>query len=266
MKKINAMFKRLATKGETALIPYVTAGDPSLETTRGLVLEMARRGADLIELGIPFSDPLADGPTIQAACQRALKQEVNLPKIIDLVRSLRQDTDIPLVLMGYYNPILSYGLERLAREAAQAGVNGFIIPDLPGEEARDWHRAACDAGVAPIFLAAPTSGPDRIRKIGALTRGFLYYVSVTGITGARTGLPDDLKTALAEVRTLIKCPLAVGFGISTPAQVQDLAPLVDGIVVGSAIVQKIACRQGPEVIKEIGDFVAELKAPLRSGQ
>jgi len=263
MKKINAMFKRLAARNEKALIPYITAGDPDLDTTRGLVLEMARRGADLIELGIPFSDPLADGPTIQAACQRALRQEVNLPKIIDLVRALRRETDIPLVLMGYYNPILSYGLDRLARDAAQAGVNGFIIPDLPGEEARDWHRAACDAGVAPIFLAAPTSGPSRIRKIGALTRGFLYYVSVTGITGARAGLPEDLKTALAEVRTLIKCPMAVGFGISTPEQVRDLAPLVDGVVVGSAIVQRLACRTDAAVVREIGDFVAELKAPLR---
>jgi len=264
MKKINAMFKRLAARGETALIPYVTSGDPDLGTTRNLVLEMARLGADLIELGIPFSDPLADGPTIQAACQRALKQGVTLPKILDLVRSLRQDTDIPLVLMGYYNPILSYGLERLARDAAQAGVDGFIIPDLPGEESRDWHRAACDASVAPIFLAAPTSGPERIRKIGTLTRGFLYYVSVTGITGAREGLPEDLKAALAQVRTLIQCPLAVGFGIATPAQVADLAPLVDGIVVGSAIVQKIASGRGPALIKEIGDFVAELKAPLRA--
>ncbi|AEB10496.1 tryptophan synthase subunit alpha [Desulfobacca acetoxidans] len=263
MKKINAMFKRLAAMGGKALIPYITAGDPDLKTTHDLVLEMARRGADLIELGIPFSDPLADGPTIQAACQRALKQEVNLTKILTLVQSLRQDTDIPLVLMGYYNPILSYGLARLARDAAEIGVNGFIIPDLPGEEARDWHRAACDAGVAPIYLAAPTSGPSRIRKIGALTRGFLYYVSVTGITGARAGLPDDLKTSLAEVRSLIKCPLAVGFGISTPEQVRDLAPYVDGIVVGSAIVQRIACRTGREVVQDIGDFVAELKAPLR---
>jgi tryptophan synthase alpha chain len=263
MKKINVMFKRLAAQGETALIPYVTSGDPDLETTRNLVLEMAGQGADLIELGIPFSDPLADGPTIQAACQRALKQGVNLPKILDLVQSLRQETDIPLVLMGYYNPILSYGLERLARDAAQAGVDGFIIPDLPGEESRDWHRAACDAGVAPIFLAAPTSGPERIRKIGTLTRGFLYYVSVTGITGARTGLPEDLKKALAQVRSLVKCPLAVGFGISTPAQVADLAPLVDGIVVGSAIVQKIAAGNGMALVKEVGEFVAELKAPLR---
>jgi tryptophan synthase alpha chain len=263
MKKINAMFKRLAAKGEKALIPYVTAGDPDLATTRRLVLEMARQGADLIELGIPFSDPLADGPTIQAACQRALKQGVNLPKIIDLVQSLRRETEIPLVLMGYYNPILSYGLERLARDAARDGVNGFIIPDLPGEEARDWHRAACDAGVAPIFLAAPTSGPERIRKIGSLTRGFLYYVSVTGITGTRTGLPEDLKNELAQVRKLVKGPLAVGFGISTPAQVADLAPLVDGVVVGSAIVHKIASGQGPGLIKEIGEFVAALKAPLQ---
>lgn len=264
MKKINAMFKKLAARGEKALIPYVTAGDPSLAMTRELVLEMARRGADLIELGIPFSDPLADGPTIQAACQRALRQEVNLPKILKLVRTIRQDTAVPLVLMGYFNPILAYGLDRLARDAAAAGVDGFIIPDLPGEEARDWHRAACDAGLAPIFLAAPTSGPARIRKIGSLTRGFLYYVSVTGITGARTGLPEDLKTALAEVRRLISCPLAVGFGISTPEQVRELAPYVDGVVVGSAIVQKIACRETPEMVQEIGDFVAALKAPLRA--
>ncbi|MDD3580606.1 MAG: tryptophan synthase subunit alpha, partial [Desulfobacca sp.] len=207
MKCIAAMFRRLADQGATALIPYITAGDPDLKTTEALVLEMARRGADLIELGIPFSDPLADGPTIQAACVRALKQGVHLEDVLALVGRLRQETDIPLVLMGYYNPVLQYGLERLARDAAQLGVNGFIIPDLPGEQAQAWRTAALKEGVAAIFLAAPTSGPERIRAIGQLTRGFLYYVSVTGITGARTELPPELITALQEVRTLVKCPV-----------------------------------------------------------
>ncbi|MFP3869020.1 MAG: tryptophan synthase subunit alpha [Desulfobacteraceae bacterium] len=263
MKSIIAMFRRLANQGETALIPYITAGDPDLDTTYALVLEMARRGADLIELGIPFSDPLADGPTIQAACLRALKQGVHLEDVLALVGRLRQETDIPLVLMGYYNPILQYGLERLAQDAARVGVNGFIIPDLPGEQAQAWRAAALKHGVAPIFLAAPTSGPERIRTIGQLTRGFLYYVSLTGITGARTELPLDLIEALKEVRALVKCPVAVGFGISTPEQVRQLAPYVEGIVVGSAIVQRVAQLQGEQLLKEIGDFVAALKAPLR---
>ena len=224
MKKINAMFKQLAAKGEKALIPYVTAGDPDLETTRNLVLEMARQGADLIELGIPFSDPLADGPTIQAACQRALKQGVNLPKIIDLVRVPApgdRDSAGPHGVLQSHS-FLRAGAPGPGRSPGRGG--RLHHPGPAGRRGRDWHRAACDAGVAPIFLAAPTSGPERIRKIGALTRGFLYYVSVTGITGARTGLPEDLKTALAQVRNLVKCPLAVGFGISTPAQVADLAP------------------------------------------
>lgn len=264
MRRIQAMFNRLAERGEKALIPYITAGDPDLATTRRLVLEMAAQGADLIELGIPFSDPLADGPTIQAACLRALKNGVHLEDILKLVADLRKDTDIPLVLMGYYNPIFHYGLERLAQDAAQAGVNGFIIPDLPGEEAGPWRAAANQTGLATILLAAPTSGAERIRGIGQLTSGFLYYVTVTGITGARTGLPQELHTALRELRSLVTCPIAVGFGISTPAQVKDLAPLVDGVVVGSAIVQKVAKLSGEELIRQIGDFIKALKAPLRA--
>lgn len=264
MKRIAAMFRQLAKRGETALIPYVTAGDPDLETTHALVLEMARRGADLIELGIPFSDPLADGPTIQAACVRALQHGVHLEDLLTLTSRLRRESAVPLVLMGYYNPILQYGLERLARDAVQVGVNGFIIPDLPGEEARAWRAAALKEGLAPIFLAAPTSGPERIRTIGKLTRGFLYYVSLTGITGARQALPPDLVEALKEVRTLVTCPVAVGFGISTPEQVRQLAPWVDGVVVGSAIVQRVARLRGPELLQEIGDFIAALKEPLRA--
>ncbi len=265
MTRIDLVFKRLKARGEKALIPFITAGDPDLATTRDLALEMARRGADLLELGIPFSDPLADGPSIQAASCRAVQGGVHLKEVLRLAGDLRPATDIPLILMGYYNPILQYGLARTAQEAAAFGVDGFIIPDLPPEEAGPWRQAAAQAGVAAIFLAAPTSGRDRILTVGRLTRGFLYYVSVTGITGARTALPPDLVAALKQVRTLVKCPLAVGFGISTPDQVRQLAPYVDGVVVGSAIVQRVASLRGPELIREVGDFIARLKAPLRVG-
>jgi len=261
--RIDGVFKRLKARGEGALIPFITAGDPDLATTRALALEMAARGADLLELGIPFSDPLADGPIIQAASNRALRMGVHLKEVLQVAGALRRETEIPLILMGYYNPILQYGLERTVQEAAALGVDGFIIPDLPPEEAGPWRLAAAKAGVAAIFLAAPTSGDERIQRIGRLTRGFLYYVSVTGITGARRELPPELIAALREVRSLVKCPLAVGFGISSPEQVARLAPYVDGVVVGSAIVQRVARLKGQELIKEVGEFIAALKEPLR---
>jgi tryptophan synthase alpha chain len=184
--------------------------------------------------------------------------------VLKLAAQIRRESDIPLVLMGYYNPILQHGLMETAREAADCGVDGFIIPDLPLEEAEPWRRAALAAGVAPIFLAAPTSGAERIRRLGQLTRGFLYYVSITGITGARRELPPELVAALKEVRTLVSCPVAVGFGISTPEQVAWLAPYVDGVVVGSAIVERVARLRGEALFQEIGDFVAALKEPLRA--
>ncbi len=264
MNRIEAVFRKLKQQGEKALIPFITAGDPDLKTTLALALTMAAKGADLLELGIPFSDPLADGPTIQAASSRALKGGVHLTEVLELAGELRLKTNIPLILMGYYNPILQYGLERTAKDAARLGVDGFIIPDLPLEEAGPWRRAALATGLAPILLAAPTSGAERIRKAGRLTRGFLYYVSVTGITGARTQLPPELVAALKEVRSLVNCPLAVGFGISTPQQVKWLAPYVDGVVVGSAIVQRVAKLRGKELLLEVGDFIAHLKEPLRA--
>ncbi len=265
MRRIEAVFQQLQARGEKALIPFITAGDPDLKTTRALALEVASRGADLLELGIPFSDPLADGPTIQASSTRAIKGGVHLADALELAGQLRRQSDLPLILMGYYNPVLQYGLERTAKEAARLGVDGFIIPDLPPEEARPWRQAALAEDLAPIFLAAPTTGSERLKNLGRLTRGFLYYVSVTGITGARDRLPPDLVVALQQVRTLVKCPLAVGFGISTPEQVKLLAPHVDGVVVGSAIVQRVARLQGGELLREVGDFIARLKEPLRAG-
>jgi len=261
--RLDQVFKELKARGEKALIPFITAGDPDLATSRALALEMAARGADILELGVPFSDPLADGPTIQAASNRAMQGGVHLEDVLHLAGDLRAYTQIPLILMGYYNPILQFGLERTAAEAAARGVDGFIIPDLPPEEAGPWRVAAAKAGIATVFLAAPTSGPERIRHLGRLTKGFLYYVSVTGITGARTTLPPELAASLQEVRSLVKCPLAVGFGISTPEQVAGLAPYVDGVVVGSAIIQRAARLRGPELVKEVGEFIAALKAPLR---
>jgi tryptophan synthase alpha chain len=264
VSRINKVFKKLRAKGEKALIPFITAGDPDLATTRSLVLEMAAQGADIIELGVPFSDPLADGPTIQASSLRAMQAGVHLEDVLNLTGDLRGHTQTPLILMGYYNPMLQYGLERTATTAAARGVDGFIIPDLPPEEASTWRVAALQVKLDTIFLAAPTSNAERIKHLGRLTKGFLYYVSVTGITGARTELPSDLVESLAQVRSLVKCPLAVGFGISTPEQVANLAPYVDGVVVGSAIVQRVARLKGPELIKEVGDFIAALKAPLRA--
>jgi tryptophan synthase alpha chain len=261
--RIDRVFKKLKAKGEKALIPFITAGDPDLATTRDLALEMAERGADILELGVPFSDPLADGPTIQAASNRAMQAGVHLEDVLKLAGELRTQTQVPLILMGYYNPMLQYGLERTAAAAAARGVDGFIVPDLPPEEAGPWRVAALKAKIATIFLATPTSGPDRIKTVGRLTRGFLYYVTVTGITGARTELPPELIASLQEVRSLVKAPLAVGFGISTPDQVAGLAPYVDGVVVGSAIVQRVATRRGPRLIKEVGNFIQALKAPLK---
>ncbi|OGC92933.1 MAG: tryptophan synthase subunit alpha [candidate division Zixibacteria bacterium RBG_16_53_22] len=266
MTRIDKVFRRLKEKGEKALIPFITAGDPDYETSRRLAIEIAARGADLLELGIPFSDPLADGPTIQASSSRALKNGVHFASVLALAGDLRRETDIPLILMGYYNPILQYGLEKAARDAAQQGIDGFIIPDLPLEEAASWRAATGAAGVSVIFLAAPTTGPERLKTLGRLTQGFLYYVSVTGITGARMELTRELIPELLRVRALVNCPIAVGFGISTPEQVKKLAPYVDGVVVGSAIVQQVAQFSGAKTIKHIGDFVASLKTPLRGGK
>ncbi len=265
MKRIAAVFRHLGERGEKALIPFITAGDPDLETSYQLALQMAAQGADILELGVPFSDPLADGPTIQAASNRAIRNGVHLEDVLQLAGRLRAASPMPLVLMGYYNPVLQYGLARTARMAAENGVDGVIIPDLPPEEAGAWRREALAAGVAPVLLAAPTSGLKRIQRLAALTRGFLYYVSVTGITGARSQLPPELQDELQEVRRRVKCPLAVGFGIASPEQVKMLAPYVDGVVVGSAIVQRVAKLRGQELLKEVGDFVAALKNPLRGG-
>ncbi|NDY42522.1 tryptophan synthase subunit alpha [Dissulfurirhabdus thermomarina] len=273
MNRIDRAFSRLRRRGEAALIPFVTAGDPDLDTTEALVLEMARRGADIVELGIPFSDPLADGPTIQAASQRALEGGVTPAEILGLVRRIRRRSEVPLVLMGYYNPVLQFGLEAFAAAAAEAGADGTIVPDLPLEEAGPWSRAARAHGLANVLLAAPTTPPERVRRLAAATRGFLYYVSVAGITGARSELPPELAAALRAVKGLSRRPVAVGFGISRADQVAALAAVADGIIVGSALVRLVEAHctrrdgrlaAGPGLVAAVGGFVAELKAATRT--
>lgn len=272
LRRIDRLFARLRKAGETALIPFVTTGDPDLAATEALILEMAHQGADLIELGLPFSDPLADGPTIQAASQRALLHGVNAKDLFDLVRRVRERSEVPLVVMGYYNPVLQYGLDAFARDAAAAGLDGTIIPDLPLEEAGPWMAAAKAHYLENILLAAPTTPSERVRRIGQATRGFLYYVSVTGITGARSELPTELAEALRRVKGLTRKPVAVGFGISRPDQVAGLADVADGVIVGSAIVRLIEThtvrvgdelRPGSDLIPAVGAFVRELKAATR---
>ncbi len=266
MNRIEKVFKKLEKRGETALIPFITAGDPSIEVTKGLVLEMAKRGADIIELGLAFSDPLADGPTIQAASFRALEAGMNTEKYFSLVASIRKESDIPLVLMGYYNPVLRYGLEAFARDAAEAGIDGTIIPDLPLEEAGPWIKACNTYSLSNILLVAPNTPQERIKKIVRASKGFIYYVSVLGITGARTSLPPQVAEGLEKVKSFTRKPVAVGFGISRPDQVKALSSSSDGIIVGSAIVRLVEKEfsgkddpGGPKSYQRIGDFVESLK-------
>jgi tryptophan synthase alpha chain len=261
LSRISTTFARLRSRGERALIPYLTAGDPSLEVTRALVLEAEARGADLIELGFPFSDPLADGPIIQRASQRALDGGVTLLGLLDLARELRGRLRAPLILMTYMNPLLAYGLEAVTKEAS-AGFDGLIVPDLPLEEAGPLQRGARQAGLDLIFLVAPTSRPERIRLIARKTRGFLYAVSLMGVTGPRAQLPSDLVSYLQGIREVTEKPISVGFGISHPEQVRALAAYADGVIVGSALVHLVE-EGGKDAVRRVGDFVATLKAATR---
>jgi tryptophan synthase alpha chain len=264
--RLAATFARLRERGERALVPYFTAGDPSLADTRRLVAEAARRGADVIELGVPFSDPLADGPVIQRAAMRALAAGTTLPRLLEMVSELRAEASVPLVLFTYYNPVLAFGLEAFARAAVRAGVDGVMVVDLPPEEADPLARAAEAAGLDVVYLVAPTSTPERLRLIARRSRGFIYMVSLRGVTGERQELPPDLAAQIGTLRRVTDKPVCVGFGISTPEQVAAVGRLADGAVVGSAIVRLVEERSGaPSLVDDVGAFIAELKAPLRKG-
>lgn len=239
MNRIDHTFKKLRQDNKKAFIAFITSGDPDLKTTHDLVLAFEKAGADIIELGVPFSDPMADGPTIQAASMRALEKGTSLVKVLDLVRTLRTKTEIPLCLMTYYNIIFHYGEERFVRDAKAAGVDGIIIPDLPHHEAEGLIVPARKADLATVFFIAPTTSDERVRQIAAASTGFIYYVSLTGVTGTNKGIPKTAVTHLKRIRTLTSKPVCVGFGVSTPLQVKEMASVADGVIVGSAIVKEI---------------------------
>ena len=237
--RISKRFAELREAGELGIVAYITAGDPSLEATLQFVLALAAAGADVIELGVPFSDPLADGPTIQRASERALKSGTTLVGVLDLVRRIRQASPVPLVLFSYYNPILQMGLEKFASAASAAGADGVLATDLTPEESEDYRRILAAHGLDTIFLGAPTSTDERLAKIAACSSGFLYLISRTGVTGAKDALPDDLPALLRRARGVTQLPIAVGFGISLPGHVSVLGGLADAAVVGSALVSEI---------------------------
>jgi len=264
VSRFAATFERLRARGERALMPYIMAGDPSLEETRRLLLEAEKRGADAVELGVPFSDPLADGPVVLRAGLRALASGTTLPRVLELVATLRAQVSLPIALMTYYNPVFVFGLKGFARAAVDAGVDGLIVPDLPYDESGPLRAEAEPAGLDLVQFVAPTSTPARVKAIARLSRGFIYVVSLTGVTGERRELPPDLGAQVRTLRLVTTKPLCVGFGVSTPEQAAAVGKLADGVLVGSAIVRLIERHAGtPELVHEFGSFIESLKAPLR---
>jgi tryptophan synthase alpha chain len=263
--RIAATFRRLRARGERALVPYFCAGDPSLEVTAALVEEAARREADLIEVGLPFSDPLADGPTIQRAGARALERGVSLYRLLPVLAEVTGRTETPVLLMSYLNPLHRYGFEAVARDLVKAGVAGLIVPDLPVDESQALGRATRAAGLDLVCLAAPTSGAARLRRIARAAQGFIYLVPLTGITGERADLPAELVALVRDLRAVTTKPICVGFGISTPAQVAAVVRDADGAIVGSAIVRLVESLAGdPGLVGTVGEFVGALKAATRA--
>ena len=261
MSRIERTFKALRTTGKVALMPYLTMGYPRLESALALVPSLVNAGADLIELGVPFSDPLADGATIQAASQRALGNGMTLALCLEQAEALRtKGVPIPFVLMSYYNPIFQMGFEHFAHRAAASGIDGVIIPDLPPEESDGLQGALQAQSVDTIFLLAPTSDDERVRLIVGRASGFLYLVSLTGVTGARDRLPPDLEGFVARVRGMAELPLAVGFGIGTPTQAARVARIADGVIVGSALIKVIRAAEDPA--KAAHAFIASLRAEM----
>lgn len=265
MERLESKFKQARENGELALVLYVTAGDPSPEHTVEVVVRGAEVGADVFEIGIPFSDPIADGPTIQSAIGRALERGVRVATVLEIVKEIRQRSEIPIVLMTYFNPVLQYGLERFASDAKQAGADGVLLTDVPPEEASEWIKIARRNNIATIFLLAPTSTEERIKLVAEIGSGFIYCVSRTGVTGEREKLPEDLPELVSRIRRHTSKPIAVGFGISKPEHVAAVAEMggADGVVVGSALVRMLdeefgKGKQGSWTT--VTNFIRELKA------
>lgn len=259
MSRIAASFARLKNEGQRGFIPFIMAGDPCLETTHALLLELAKAGASLIELGLPFSDPVADGPVIQRAAERALGQGFRLEEVLNLVSRVRERHSVPIVLFSYFNPLLQYGIERLSRDASRAGIDGLLVTDLVPEEAEDFSAIIRAHELDMIFLVAPTTTDERLRMIAERATGFIYAVSRAGVTGARDQLSDEAEALVTSVRRFSRLPVAVGFGISTAEQVRDVCRYADAAVVGSAIVAEIERHAGAQdLTKRIGEFARAL--------
>jgi tryptophan synthase alpha chain len=264
MNRMDATLNRLKNESKKALITYVMAGDPSLHETEQLVLELERAGADIIELGVPFSDPIADGPVIQKAAERGLRSGTSLRMILESVRHLRNTTQIPIVLMAYYNNIHAFGEAEFCRKAVAAGVDGLIVPDMPPDEAGALRGPADESGLHLIFLLAPTSTSARRAYVAKESGGFVYYVSITGITGAKLSDIAGVRQNVAKIRKHTKRPVAVGFGVATPEDAARVAQVADGVIVGSAIVHRVGEHgQDGRLIQEVGEFVRSLKAAIQ---
>ena len=264
--RLDRTFARLKDRREKALIAYLMAGDPSLADTEQLVLALEQAGADIVELGVPFSDPIADGPVIQQAAERALGNGTSLKHVLATVALLRVRTQIPLVLMLYYNSMHAMGLETFCRAAGDAGVDGIIVPDMPPDEAGPLKTCAASAELRVIHLLAPTSTDARRTYVARESQGFLYYVSITGITGAKIQNMSEVGTNVEKIRKVTTTPVAVGFGVSTPEDAAQVAALADGVIVGSAIVKQIAAHhQHPDMVSTVAAFVSSLKHAIRSG-
>ena len=247
MGRIAERFARRKSEGRAAFVPFLTAGDPSLDRTVEIAVGLEAAGADVLELGVPFSDPIADGPVIQRSSERALARGVTLSSVLGAVRRIRARSELPLLLFSYYNPLLQHGLDRLAGEAAEAGVDGVLVTDLPPEEGVDWIAAARAAAVDTVFLAAPTSPPERLRRVAEASRGFVYAVSRTGVTGERQALSDETRPLVERLQGLTDVPVALGFGLSTPEHVAEAAQVADGVVVGSALVRFLESQPDGDV-------------------
>jgi tryptophan synthase alpha chain len=266
MSRIRDTFIELKRSGRGGFIPFITAGDPDLATTELLLVELAAAGADIIELGIPFSDPVADGEVIQRASERALQKGVTLSDILECVSNARQHIDAPIVLFSYFNPLLKFGKDRLADETKQAGVDAVLITDLIPEEASLWTKTFRERGLDSIFLVAPTTSDERLARIARQASGFIYAVSRAGVTGARDEMPRDAETVVKRVHSVSDLPIAVGFGISTAEQVRQVWRFADAAVIGSAIVRQIEqLASSPDLVNRTGEFARSLLVPKQAG-
>ncbi|MFN4032828.1 MAG: tryptophan synthase subunit alpha [Fimbriimonadales bacterium] len=263
-ERLEPVFEQLRARGEIALIAYITAGDPSLARLPDILRLLHESGVDMVEVGFPFSDPLADGAVIQAAMHRALQGGATLPRVLEMVASVRASLPTPLIAFTYYNPVQRYGLERFARDAAQAGFTACLMTDLPPDEADEWLHYARQSALQPIFLLTPTSTVARIRLAAERGQGFLYCVSRTGVTGARDQLPDDLPDLVARIRQHSTLPIAVGFGVSKPDHVRQIAQIADGAVVGSQLVRYLhEFADSPHWQTALGEYLRGLKAAAK---